>query len=194
MRIALFGGAFNPIHLGHLCLAEFSHEKYHLDYIIFIPCGSKPPHKSSRILLPAKYRLHMVRLAIKNNPYFRVDTYEIDRENTTYTYHTIEYFKKKYSRDELFFLIGSDTLLEIPTWAKGWKILDYCKFIVGIRAGVDIEVLPKEILKKVILFKMPLVDITSSDIRSRVRKNMSIRYLVPDKVKEYIRKHKFYAK
>ena len=136
MKIALFGGAFDPIHYGHMSLAESAYEKFKLDRVIFVPSG-KPPHKC-----PASahkiHRLEMVKLAIRDNPHFTVSDYELKKSGKSYTYQTIEYFKQKYPGDELFFLMGIDLFLTFNTWEKSRQLLDMCKFLVGIRPGVNV--------------------------------------------------------
>lgn len=192
MKIALFGGCFNPIHYGHLILAETAREYLNLSRVIFIPAG-KPPHKVSD-LAPAKNRYQMVKLAIKNNKKFSLSTFELENKDKSYTYKTINFFKKKYPRDKLYFLIGSDTLFEIDTWEKGIKILELCSFIVGMRPGVPTEKVKKEILKKVTIFPLLGLDISSKELREYIRKGRSIKYFVPGNVEEYIYKNRLYGK
>jgi len=190
MKIALFGGCFNPIHYGHLILAETAREYFHLDKIIFIPSG-KPPHKSID-LAPSFYRYQMVKLAIANNKYFSHSPVELKRKSKSYTYRTIEIFKKKYPKDEVFFLVGSDTLFELDTWKKGRAILEFCQFIVGTRPGFLVEKVDKDILGRVSLFPIPGLDISGQEIRERTRQGESIKYLVPEEVEKYIYKNKLY--
>jgi nicotinate-nucleotide adenylyltransferase len=192
MKIALFGGCFNPIHYGHLILAETSREYLNLDQVIFIPAG-KPPHKVSD-LAPAEDRYQMVKLAIQNNKYFSLSPFELKSKGKSYTYKTINFFKRKYPKDELFFLIGSDTLLEIDTWEKGTKILELCSFIVGMRPGVPTEKVKKEILKKVTVFPLLGLDISSKELREYIGEGKSIKYFVPGNVEEYIYQNRLYGK
>ena len=183
MKIALFGGAFDPIHYGHMSLAESAYEKFKLDRVIFVPSG-KPPHKC-----PASahkiHRLEMVKLAIRDNPHFTVSDYELKKSGKSYTYQTIEYFKQKYPGDELFFLMGIDLFLTFDTWEKSRQLLDMCKFLVGIRPGVNVT-RPVSMTNRVTIFKSPLLDISSTMLRKYIKEGKSVRYLLPQKVEEYI--------
>ncbi len=192
MKIALFGGCFNPIHYGHLILAETAREYFNLDRVIFIPTGN-PPHKVSD-LAPAEDRYRMVKLAIQNNKFFSLSPFELESEGKSYTYSTISFFKKKYLSARLFFIIGSDTLFEIDTWEKGTKILELCSFIVGMRPGVPNKKLSKEILKKVTIFPILGLDISSKELREYIRKGRSIKYFVPGNVERYICQNRLYGK
>jgi len=191
MKIALFGGSFNPIHYGHLVLAESARVKFSLDKIIFIPAGI-PPHKNYIPLAPKKHRLNLVKLAIQNNKYFSVSDYELKKKGKSYTYQTIEYFKKTHPEDEIFFLMGIDLLAQVNSWKKGDKILDLCKFLVGKRISSN-QNIPSQILKKVYVFDIPLIDISSTLIRDNIKKGQSIKYLTPEKVEKYILKNKLYT-
>lgn len=184
MKIALFGGCFNPIHYGHLILAQEARERFNLGRVVFIPSG-KPPHKVVD-LAPAIRRKKMVQLAIRDNQCFSSSSFEIKKKGKSYSYQTIEFFKKKYPRDEIFFLAGSDTLFEIDTWKKGHQILKLCPFLIGLRPGFSFKKVEKEILKTVITFPITAVDVSGKDIRHRVRQGKSIKYLVPEEVEKYI--------
>ena len=191
MRIGLFGGTFNPVHYGHLILAEEARVKMKLNKIFFIPTGI-PPHKTSILLAGKLHRMNIVKLAIKDNKYFSLSDYEIKKSTPSYTYQTIEYFKKLYPADELYFIIGADMLKQIHTWKKGIKILDYCKFIVGLRPKFSIKSISKSIYQKVIFIRIPYVDISSTNLRDRVKNSQSIKYLTPEPVIDYIIRHKLY--
>jgi nicotinate-nucleotide adenylyltransferase len=189
MKIALFGGTFNPIHYGHLLLAEISYDEFKLDKVIFIPSG-QPPHK-----LESGFKIHrynMVKLAIGKNKHFMVSDYEIKKNTITYTYDTIKYFKQKYYGHDIYFLIGLDLLLEMHTWKGKETVLDLCTFLVGTRPNYPISKVPLRIRSKVNLFKLPLFDISSTEIRERIRQNKTIKYLVPEPVEKYIFKNKLY--
>jgi len=192
MKIALFGGCFNPIHCGHLILAETAREYFVLDKIIFIPAGH-PPHKTVD-LASAQTRYDMVRLAIENNENFFISRIELKQKGKSYTYHTIQTYKNKHPQDEIFFLTGSDTLFELNTWKKGKRILEFCQFLVGIRPGFPREKVEKEILKKVNIFSFPGLDISGQQIRERIRQDKSIKYLIPEKVEKYIYEKGLYKK
>lgn len=192
MKIALFGGCFNPIHYGHLILAETAREYFNLERIIFIPTGN-PPHKVYD-LAPAKDRYQMVKLAIRNNQYFFISAFELKNKGKSYTYKTINSFKQKYSKDELFFLVGSDILYEIDTWEKGMKILDLCCLLVGLRPGFSMEKIAPGILRKVSIFDFPGFPISAKELREYIRQGKSVKYSLPESVENYIYQKKLYAK
>ena len=191
MKIALFGGCFNPIHYGHLILAETARGYFNLDRIIFIPAGN-PPHKVFD-LAKVKDRYQMVKLAIQNNKYFSLSAFELKNKDKSYTYKTISFYKQKYPKDELFFLLGSDTLLEIDTWKKGRKILEFCPFLVGVCPGFSTKKIEKEILEKVNIFPFRGLDISGKELREHIREGKSIKYFVPEKVEKYIYQKQLYA-
>jgi len=192
MKIALFGGSFDPIHYGHMTLAESARNKFKLDKIIFIPVG-KQPHKLNSNCTQGIDRFNMVKLAVKNNPGFNVSDYEIKSNKINYTYRTIEYFLKKFGNDKLFFLVGIDILLQLHSWEKGLKILELCPFLVGLRPKFPVNTIPKQIRNKVFLFKSPLIDISSTFVRNQIEQKKSISYIVPEKVKQYIKLHNLYS-
>src|SRR5262249_24245927 len=117
MRIGVFGGTFDPVHLGHLILAEQCREQVRLDQVWFVP-SARPPHKLDRSLTPFVHRVEMLSLALAGNPAFRVDQSEKDRPGPSYTVDTLDIFKQQRSRDEFFLLVGSDTLLDLPHWRE----------------------------------------------------------------------------
>jgi len=192
MKSALFGGCFNPIHYGHLILAETALEYFDLDKVIFIPTAN-PPHKSTG-LAPANDRYRMVKLAIENNPYFSLSRIEMGRRGKSYTYQTIAFYQKRYPRDKFFFLTGSDTLLELETWKKGREILKECSFLVGIRPGFPLEKIDKKILKAVHFFPIPGLNISGREIRTKIQQGKEIKYFLPERVKEYILENGLYKK
>lgn len=193
-KIGFYGGTFNPIHSAHLIVAKIVKEKMGLDEVIFIPSG-QPPHKNNEVLNP-KTRLEMVKLAIANEPQFSVSDIEIRHKRKSYTILTIEELKKAYPNDQLFWIIGADSLIEMPTvWRGGWKALDLIPFIVVQRKGFDLSQIPRRILKKVTIVETktkPLV--SSTKIRSMLVKGKSIDFLVPAKIAWFIKKHGLYKK
>lgn len=191
MKIALFGGSFNPIHYGHLSLAEQARIEFKLDKIIFIPSG-KPPHKIQTPLAYKFHRFNMIKLSISNNRFFSINDYEIKKNNISYTFDTIQHFKKKFHKDKFFFLLGLDLLLEIHTWKKYNVIFDLCQVLVGLRPDFSVKKIPKNIYKKVLLFNPPLLDISSTFLREQIKERKSIKYLVPPEVESYIYKNKLY--
>ncbi|MGE5197902.1 MAG: nicotinate-nucleotide adenylyltransferase, partial [Deltaproteobacteria bacterium] len=175
MKTGIFGGTFNPIHLGHLILAEEVREKLELDRVIFVPTYL-PPHKDVSDVASAKNRYQMITLAIKGNKYFAVSDREIKRNGRSYTIDTLKEFKGLYPRDELYFMIGSDLLKYLDEWKDLSEILKMVKFIVATRPGYPLEQIPSYIETVAI----SAVDISAFQIRSRIRENKSFRYLVPE--------------
>ncbi|MCX5657328.1 MAG: nicotinate-nucleotide adenylyltransferase, partial [Candidatus Omnitrophica bacterium] len=188
MRIGILGGTFNPIHLGHLILAEEAIDLVGLEKIIFIPCYI-PPHKSSKGIIQAAARLKMVNLAIGSNARFSVSDIEAKVKRKSYTINTLRALKKVFPMHTDFFLIvGSDALEELPRWKNFKEIQKLAKVIVAVRPGF--KAAKKQYTNK--LIKISQLGISSSDIRMRVKKGFSIRYLVPDKVEGYIRRNSLY--
>ena len=198
-KIGIMGGTFDPIHYGHLVLAEHVRSEYKLDTIIFVPAG-KPPHKRSFSEKESDNRKYMTLLATVTNPNFNVSTVELDSVEMSYTVKTIERLKVKYgSNAELYFITGADALLDIETWKDFEQLLTMCHFIAGSRPGNDLKELEDKVvyLKKtysadVDLFKVPALSISSTDIRNRVHTNQSIKYLVPEAVEQFIYKENIY--
>jgi len=199
LKLGILGGTFDPIHTGHLIVAETARQQFALDRIVFIPAGI-PPHKLVKKLALPKDRFEMVKLAICDNPYFDVSTYEQDRDNISYTVDTLSELKIVYPNDTLFyFIIGVDSLLELKSWRNPSKLFSMCSILVYLRPGFDSERAFEEAEFIKIQYKTnvefiigPLIDISSTLVRKMIIKNMSIKYVVPDSVEEYIRKNSLY--
>jgi nicotinate-nucleotide adenylyltransferase len=192
-KIGILGGTFDPIHLGHLVLAEQVKEKLQLDQVIFMPSAS-PPHKTKRKLSSAKDRFQMTKLALENNPTFLVSDIELNRGGLSYTVDTLKQLKKQYPDSEIYFLTGSDVLNEIQTWKDPEQIYKLVKVVIAIRPGFDSFDSKNHFAKKSIIVPITGIDISSTQIRERVKKKQSIKYLVPAKVEEYIKKKKLYQR
>lgn len=196
-KYGIFGGSFNPIHYGHLMICEYIKEEMGLDKVIFIPTGN-PPHKE--LELSAEDRYEMVRLAISPNPDFEISDIETTRVKMSYTVDTIRELKKIYREEKLYFLIGLDSLFQLKTWMKIGDLSQEIEFVVALRPGyLDREEINKEIdfLRenfgtKINLIKTPLYEISSTDLRDRIREGKSLRYLIPKKVLDYIEESGFY--
>ena len=185
MRLGVFGGAFNPIHLGHLILAETARESLSLDRIVFIPTY-KPPHKSSKELLPGAQRLEMIRLAIREQPAFVASEIELEQQKTSYSIDTIKALHAQLPQAKLFLLIGEDMLA--VRWFAWEEIKRLCTVVAAHRPG------SKAVRKGtgVKWLEMPQVEIASSNIRARLRAGRSIRYLIPPAVERYLEQHQLY--
>jgi len=196
MRIGILGGTFNPIHYGHLFIASEVKDRLKLDKVIFVPAG-KAPHKKVKGANPDE-RYEMVSLAIKGNSSFEVSSTEIEKskiiDSPTFTLETIEGFMKIYGeRTKIYFIVGLDEMLQISTWKEPKKLLELCKFVVVTRPGYELGKLDKKIASKVIILKVPGLEISASDIRKRIRAGKPIRYLLPRSVEEYICKKRLYS-
>jgi nicotinate-nucleotide adenylyltransferase len=190
MKIALFGGTFDPVHWGHLLLAESARASHHLDRVIFLPTG-QPPHKS-RPAASATHRLRMLRLATRSNPAFEVNDWEARQKRVVYSHEAIAHFRRAWAKDKLHFIVGMDMLKDIPHWKTGSRLLSQCTFLAADRSGVRWSALPAGLRRKVRRIEWPAVALASHEIRARVRRGVSIRYQVPDSVNAYIRKHRLY--
>lgn len=197
-RVGIMGGTFDPIHYGHLVTAEGAREKYKLSRVIFVPSGH-PPHKEAGAVSPFWHRYLMVMLAVYSNPFFEVSKVEYDLGKPSYTVNTIREFRRLHDFGvDLFFITGADTFLEIFTWKQPEELLSMCRFIVATRPGYDLHRL-KNLLGEfyqgaVLILQIPMLNISSSDIRHRVKDGSSIKYLVPDPVESYIIQNGLYRK
>ena len=191
MRIGVFGGTFNPPHLGHLIVAESAKEALNLSTVLFIPCAS-PPHKSSRSLADAECRILMVRLAVSGNPSFVASDIEIQRGGRSYTVDTLRALSALYPRAQLYLLVGIDNLLELHTWKEPEEIFGLSEVVAVNRPGYESADIRKEYLRRVTFLRYPNIDISSSEIRRKAKMGKSIKYLVPSAVESYILKHGAY--
>ncbi len=203
--VALFGGTFNPIHFGHLAIAEEVRNKHNIDKVIFVPTNL-PPHKDSTDLADAKKRLIMTHLATVSNPCFETSSFEIDRGGKSYSIDTVKYFYQLFKgKAELYFIIGADMLTEISAWKNIDELLKMCRFIAVSRAGYDVQkifnrhfltsenyVVASELLENIIIEEMPILDISATNIRRRVTEWKSIKYLVPESVEQFIHNQQLY--
>ena len=186
-RIGIFGGTFNPPHLGHLVLAQESLRKLKLEEVIFIPARI-PPHKEIKDN-NANMRRKMVALACRDNPQFKVSGIEFKRRAVSYSVDTLRRLRKRYGKNaELFFITGSDSLNELESWKNIDEVLKLSNFVVAVRPGFPAT----KLKRKVKFIEIPALDISSSMIRDRVRRSRSIRYLVPGPVRNFIIKHGLY--
>ncbi len=191
-RTGIFGGTFNPVHYGHLINIEFIREKYSLDRILFIP-AKIPVHKNISDRVKPSERLEMVQLAISGNPAFEVSDIEVERETPSYTILTIKELRELYPEDKLYLIIGSDSFNDLDTWKSYKDILANIPLIIMKRSGgrelrMDLLAISKEVNS----FENPLLAISSSMIRERIKNGLSVRYLMPDAVVEYINKKELY--
>lgn len=197
------GGTFNPIHYGHLVTAEEARIQFNLDRVLFIPTGD-PPHKEGQKITNAQQRYLMTVMATGSNPYFYVSRMEIDRPQLSYTMDTVKDLHKVYKDSQIFFITGTDAVLDILTWKNPAEILNLCIFIAATRPGYELDKLNNikkrlkdelgiaDINKKIHIIKIPALAISSTDIRNRVRTGKPIKYLLPDGVANHIYKMNLY--
>ena len=201
--IGVYGGTFNPIHNGHLLIAEELRICMKLDKVIFIPTAN-PPHKKITKLIVGSHRLKMIYSAIKNNPFFLASDIELIRGGRSYSIETIKALKEIYSKGaKFFFIMGADSILEFMTW-KNWEdLLKLCNFVVSPRPGyeIDLNVIKskmrrklrdKSLVKNIIYFETRVFDVSSTEVRKKIKKSESVKYYIPDEVIKYIKKHKLY--
>ncbi len=216
-KLGILGGTFNPVHYGHLAAAEEVRDRLKLDRVLFIP-SFLPPHKHEEDMPSAVQRLEMVRLAIAGNPYFKVSDLEVKRGGKSYTIDTVEALLTLHPGAELYFITGLDSFLDIQTWREWERLLMLCCFVVLSRPGYSFADLAKigfmkqskqelasldrreaeqVVVKsggiKVFLERISLYDISSTDIRTRIRQTRTIKYHLPESVEHYIIENKLYA-
>ena len=200
MKIGILGGTFDPIHYAHLLLAETARETLGLDRVIFIP-AAVPPHKQSRKITDGRLRAAMIRAAIAGYPEYDVSTFELDSGGVSYTVETLRHLRASFPGDRLFLIVGSDTLCDIPNWYKPREVCRLASIAAAERHGgapADYAPLaplvspPRLARLSRLVVPMPLLDISSTEIRRRVARGESIRFLTPEKVVRLIRKHGLY--
>ena len=192
MRVCIFGGTFDPPHIGHLMIAQTVCEAENFDKILFMP-ANKPPHKKS--VSRVEDRLAMLNIAIEGNPNFEISDMEIKRGGVSYTIDTLNAMKSRVLKkeDDLFYLIGSDSLLDLSQWKEPRQIMKKCNVVVAIRPGFRPSDIPAWILHSIQFANIPRFEISSSNIRARWRENKTIRYLVTLPVWEYINQNQLYS-
>ncbi len=198
MKLGIIGGTFDPVHFGHLLLAERFREKFELDKIIFIPTGTSY-YKKNRGVSDAWTRYESLKMALKDNEYFFISDIEIKREGNTYTVDTIRELKRIYNNHEIYFMTGTDILFSIEEWKEIDWVFQNVKFLIALREGNDLEEIERKLSQLInnhganmVLEKFDLVNISSSMIREKVREDKSIKYLLPKEVEEYIREKGLY--
>ena len=191
MKVCLFGGTFDPPHIGHLLIAQTVCEAENFDKVLFIPAFS-PPHKND--ITSVDHRINMIKIAIEDNPKFEYSDVDIVRKGTSYSIDSIVDIKKKLNlkKQEVYYLIGSDSLIDLKNWKEPKKILDEAKVIVAIRPGFRPSDIPHWILQDVHFANIPRFELSSSKIRSRWVEDLTIRYMVTLPIWEYINKNNLY--
>lgn len=196
-KIGILGGTLDPIHNGHIIMAEYAKNQLNLDKVIIMPTGN-PPHKNINNITDADIRSSMVKIAIENIDYLEYSDFEIKRQGVIYTSDTLELFIEENPEAEIYFIMGADSLLAIETWHEPGKILKLCKVVVGDRDNSNDKIINQiSYLKNkydayIIYLNMPLVDISSTYIKECIKNGKSIQNFVPEKVEEFILKNNLY--
>lgn len=198
MKKGIFGGTFDPIHNGHLHIAYEALYRLGLDEVIFVPAGN-PPHKTEKIITDGKIRFELVKKVIDREKKFKVSDYEVKKHNLSYTYKTLKHFNLLYLNSELYFITGVDCLMDIESWKNVPQILDTCKFVVFNRPGYSIEeikrqkrMIEEKYHKRIIFLNIPILEISSTEIREKIKKRENVSYLIPEKLNSVLDKMKLY--
>ena len=192
-KIGIMGGTFNPVHNAHLAIAQCACKEYGLDGVMFLP-NCIPPHKKSSGTVDTEFRVEMVKAAIENNNKFFISLYEIEKGGISYTVDTLKHFSEIY--ENIYFIIGGDSIRDFPKWYKPDEISKLCSFIAYPRNGLDFEehtkIMKTEYGAKVFRLTAPEIDISSSGIRELIKKGEPFSHLVPEKVYKIIKENKLY--
>lgn len=198
MNVGVLGGTFDPVHNGHITIAEESRARLDLDEVVLVPAG-QPLLKGSNVILAAEHRVQMIRLAIAARPFLKLSMVEIEREGPSYTVDTVSgLLAHRNSGDQLFFILGWDNLARLAQWREPSRLITMCRLVAVPRPGCplpDLAALETGIpglSQRLIVLDMPEVDISATEIRSRVARGLAIDHLVPRPVEEYIRQHQLY--
>lgn len=197
-RIGIMGGTFNPIHMGHLILAEEAYQQMKLEKVFFMP-SKQPPHKPNMIIAPQLHRKNMVSLAIKGNPHFELSTIELEREGVTYTADTLEILTSQNPEIQYYFIIGADSLFQLESWREPEKIMKLSSLLAASRYHLpeeelmaQIRYLTKEYGAQISLLYMPCIELSSEFLRNQLKEKKEVRYYIPEAVSDYIKKNQLY--
>jgi nicotinate-nucleotide adenylyltransferase len=196
VRLGVLGGTFDPPHHGHLILAEVARDQLKLERVLWVPAAD-PPHKQGQTITPADHRLAMLQIALRGNPNFMLSRADVDRPGPHYTVDLMDILASEYPQAAWFFLMGGDSLRDLPTWHQPSRLIEQCVLAVMPRPGVTYDLAELEtrfpgIADRVTFLNAPQVDIAASEIVQRVLAGQSIRYLVPLGVEGYIETHRLY--
>lgn len=196
-NIGILGGTLNPIHLGHLIIAQTAKDELKLDKIYFMPSGC-PPHKDVDLIADKEHRSNMVKLAVEDNSYFEFSDFELKRSGTIYTADTLRMLNEQYPEDNFYFIMGTDSFFDIEDWKSPEEIFKLCTIAVAGRNNVTdnientIEYYKNKYKGNIVFINSPLINISSSYIRNSVKNNISIKYLVSNNVEQYIIENNLY--
>lgn len=187
-NLGVFGGTFDPPHIGHLILARYAYVELNLNKILFVPARNQP-HKKEKNIASPEARLEMLKLAIRDDNRFEVSSMEIERKGLSYTYQTLKGLKKLYPESELYFIIGGDNIVDIETWKNPEEIFNLATVAAAMRPEY---VLKGKYKNRIKIFNMPQIDISSTMIRNMIRGGQTVKHLVPSSVEKYIKHNRLY--
>lgn len=191
LRIGLLGGSFNPVHKGHVTLAEKAIDKLKLDQVLFVPCYHAP-HREGKKVISAKHRVAMLKRALKGKEKLQLSLIEVKRKGVSYTIDTLRALKKEFPKGtEFYFILGSDSWAQLPTWKSFKSLIKLCEFVVFNRKGYPVRAISDE--RQAIKLRIKPIEVTSTQIRDRVKKGTSIVKWVPKEVESYIQKERIYS-
>jgi nicotinate-nucleotide adenylyltransferase len=200
-QIGLYGGTFDPPHLGHLVSAQALAEELGLTRVVFVPSGN-PPHKQDHPISSAEHRIAMLRLALEGNPAFQINEWELRQAAPTYTINSVLHYQAEFPSARLFWLIGLDSLRDLPSWYRFDQLIETVEIATAYRGGLEVDRVLAGLRERLTpgqfdklharLVRTPMIEICAHDIRRRVREGHSIRYLVPGPIEEYIRREGLY--
>lgn len=198
LKTGVFGGTFDPVHIGHLAVAERVYCDLDLDRIVFVP-ASASPFKLGEATTPGEHRLAMLKLAVQDNPHFAVNDIELQRGGTSYTVDTMEMLGERYPQDEFYFIMGMDSFLELGGWKNVKRLVELCQLVVVTRPGYELpreqkelSSLPSYVWQRTRFLETPGLDIAATEIRERIKKGRSVRYLLTPDVESYIYENGIY--
>lgn len=199
-KVGIMGGTFDPIHYGHLMLAQSALDTFALDEILFVPSGTPWLKETSKVLSKSK-RVSMTGMAIEDNPDFALSTIEIDREGNSYSFETVEELKKQQPLSEFYFILGADSLMNLEHWKCPERLMAECTLLAAVRDDCDMTALKTQIdyLKqkfeaRIEILPVERIDISSTRIREMVADGKSVRYMLPDQVIKFIKKNHLYER
>jgi len=196
VRVGILGGTFDPPHIGHLILGEYAADALGLSRLLYMPAAD-PPHKRNKPKTPIQHRLAMLHLALADNPRFEISRVDVERTGPHYALDTVQLVQAQHPQAEIYFVMGSDSLYDLPTWHRPAEFMRACKLAVMRRPGFDAypdmyeDILPG-LAQRVVMIDAPLVEVSSTDISRRLAAGRSVRYLVPDSVLAYIQQNRLY--
>ncbi len=197
-KVGILGGTFNPVHIGHLILAETAYETFGLDYVLLMPNGN-PPHKDIKAEDGGIHRMNMLKLAVEDNPHLRLSSFELDKTGVMYTYKTLELLKEQHPNTKYYFILGADSLFDLKRWQKPDSICKNATLLAAVRDELgkekvkqQIALLEQEFQAEIYLMDTPNLSFSSHNIRERIKNGKTVTYYIPKAVEDYIYNNNLY--